>query len=70
MPIFYLELFKTLILNFGYINSKHRKLGMFILTEIPIYLSKQGKFATNFLYFQFLNHVTCHVSIINVQAVF
>ena len=47
MPIFYLELFKTLILNFGYINSKHRKLGMFILTEIPIDLSKQGKFATN-----------------------
>ena len=40
MPIFYLELFKTLILNFGYINSKHRKLGMFILTEIPIYLSQ------------------------------
>ena len=40
MPIFYLELFKTLILNFGYINSKHRKLGMFILTEIPIYQNK------------------------------
>jgi len=28
MPKFYFELFKTLTLNFGYINSKHRKLGM------------------------------------------
>ena len=31
MPKFNLELFKTLILNFAYIHSKRRKLGMFIL---------------------------------------
>ena len=30
MPKFNLELFKTLILNFAYIHSKRRKLGMFI----------------------------------------
>ena len=28
-----LELFKTLILNFAYIHSKRRKLGMFILFQ-------------------------------------
>ena len=31
MPKFNLESFKTLILNFMYIHSKRRKLGMFIL---------------------------------------
>ena len=29
----YFELFKTLILNFLYIHSKRRKLGMFILFQ-------------------------------------
>ena len=33
MPKFNLELFKTLILNYAYIHSKHRKLGMFILFQ-------------------------------------
>ena len=33
MPKFNLELFKTLILNFAYINSKRTKLGMFILFQ-------------------------------------
>ena len=33
MPKFNLELFKTLILNFAYIHSKRRKLGMFILFQ-------------------------------------
>ena len=43
------QLLKTLILNFAYIHSKRRKLGMFIFYawEKPIYLSKQSKFATN-----------------------
>ena len=33
MPKFNLELFKTLILNFAYIHSKRRKLGMFIFFQ-------------------------------------
>ena len=33
MPKFNLELFKTLILNFAYIHSKRRKLGMFTLFQ-------------------------------------
>ena len=33
MPKFSLELFKTLILNFAYIHSKRRKLGMIILFQ-------------------------------------
>ena len=33
MPKFNLELFKILILNFAYIYSKRRKLGMFILYQ-------------------------------------
>ena len=33
MPKFNLELFKTYILNFEYIYSKLRKLGMFILFQ-------------------------------------
>ena len=40
MPKFNLELFKIFILNFAYIHSKRRKLGI-------IYLSKQKKFTTN-----------------------
>ena len=33
MPKFNLESFKTLILNFVYLHSKRRKLGMFILFQ-------------------------------------
>ena len=33
MPKFNLELFKTLILNFAYIHSKRRKLGMFVIFQ-------------------------------------
>ena len=33
MSKFNLELFKTLILNFAYIHSKRRKLGMFVLFQ-------------------------------------
>ena len=33
MPKFNLELFETLLLNFAYIHSKRRKLGMIILFE-------------------------------------
>ena len=33
MPKFNLELFKTLILNFAYIHSKGRKLGMFVIFQ-------------------------------------
>ena len=41
-PNFNLELFKTSILNFAYIHSKRRKLGMFILFQ-------KYQFATNSL---------------------
>ena len=47
MPKFYLELFKTLILEFVYIHSKCRKLGMFILFQNVNFLSKQNRFDTN-----------------------
>ena len=40
-------LFKTLILNFAYIHSKRRKLGMFILFQKCQFVSKQSNFATN-----------------------
>ena len=33
MPKFNLEFFKTLVLNFAYIHSKRRKLGMLILFQ-------------------------------------
>ena len=33
MPKFNLEFFKTLVLNFAYIHSKRRKLGMLILSS-------------------------------------
>ena len=49
MPRFNLELFKPLILNFEYIHSKRRKLGMFkiLFRKCQICLSKLSKFATN-----------------------
>ena len=56
MPNFDLEWFKTLSrLNFAYIHSKRRKLGKFIPYQkiMPIYLSKQSKFATYCFIFNF-----------------
>ena len=49
MPKFNLEFFKPLILNFAYIHSKRRKLGMFkiLFRKCQICLPKQSKFATN-----------------------
>ena len=48
MPKFYLEWFKTLILEFVYIHSKRRKLGMFILFQkCQFFLSKQNRLDTN-----------------------
>ena len=56
MPNFDLEWFQTLSsLNFAYIHSKRRKLGKFIPYQkiMPIYLSKQSKFATYYFIFNF-----------------
>jgi len=57
MPKFNLELFKTLILNFAYIHSKRRKLGMFILFQKCqfVYPNKLSKFATNSPFFFIFN---------------
>ena len=41
MPKFNLELFKTLILNFAYIHSKRRKLGMFTLFQKYQFLKRE-----------------------------
>ena len=56
MPKFNLELFKTLILNFTYIHSKRRKLGLFILFQKCqfVYSNKVNSPPIhNFLHFQF-----------------
>ena len=50
MPKVNLGLFKTLILNFTYIHSKRRKLGMFILFQ-----------KRQFPSFSIFGDVTCHV---------
>ena len=67
MPKFNLELFKTLILNFEYILSKRRKLGMFMLYQECqfTYPNKVSSLPIrqHFLYVQFLV-VTYHVTII------
>ena len=48
MPKFNLELFKTLLLNLGYINLKRRKLGMFILFQkCQFVYPNKVEFATN-----------------------
>ena len=52
-PNLILNCLKTLILNFAYIHSKRRKLGMFILCQKCQFVSKQSKLA-NFLHFSFL----------------
>ena len=64
MPKFNLELFKNLILNFAYIHSKRRKVGMFVPYQ-KCQLSKKKQIRqqfADFLHFQFL--VMCRVSIV------
>ena len=66
MPKFNLELFKTLILNFAYIYSKRRKLGMFILFQkYQFVYPNKVNFPTNSRIFSFsiFGHVTCHVTV-------
>ena len=66
MPNFNLELFKTLILNFEYIHSKRRKLGMFILFQKCqfVYPNKvNSPPIRQFPLFSIFGHVTCHVTI-------
>ena len=52
MPKFNLELFKTLILNFAYIHSKRRKLGMFILFQkckfVYLFIATNSPIASSF----------------------
>ena len=67
MPKFNLELFKTLILNFGYIHSKRKKLGLFILFQkyqfvFPNKVNWQS--IRQFPSFSIFGHVTCHLTII------
>ena len=67
MPKFNLKLFKTLILNFGYIFPKLRKLGMFILYQ-ECQFTYPNKVNSppirQFPLFSIFGHVTCHVTII------
>ena len=62
MPKFNLELSKILILNFAYIHSKRRKLGMSILFQKCQFVYRH-QFA-NFFHFKIFGHVTCHMTII------
>ena len=51
MPTFNLELFKKLILNFAYIDSKRRKLGMFILYQKHQFIyPNKGKSPVSFIF--------------------
>ena len=67
MPKFDLELFKSLILNFGYFHSKRRKLGMIIRCQ-----KRQSTYPNKvnsppirqFPLFPIFGQVTCHVAII------
>ena len=66
MPKFNLELFKTLILNFAYIHSKRRKLGMFILFQKCQFIYRNKEISPpirQFPSFSIFGHVTCHVTI-------
>ena len=67
MPKFNFELFKTLILNFLYIQSKRITLGMFILSQKYqfVYLNKvNSPPIRQFPSFSTFGHETCHVIII------
>ena len=64
---FYLEFFKTLILNFAYIHSKLRKLGMFILFQKYRFVYRNEVNSPSIRQFplcSIFGHVTCHVTII------
>ena len=64
MPKFNLELFKTIILNFAYIHSKTRKLGMFILFQQCHFVYPNKVNSPPIRQFPIFRHVTSHVSII------
>ena len=67
MPKFNLELFKTLILNFAYIHSKRRKLGMFIFFQKYQFVSRNNVNSPpirQFPSFSIFGHVTCYVTTI------
>ena len=67
MPKFNPELFKTLILNFVYIQSKHRKQGNFILFQKCQFVCPNKENLSQFGQFPSISifgHVTCHVTII------
>ena len=67
MPKFNFELFKTLILNFQYIQSKRITLGMFILSQKYqfVYLNKvNSPPIRQFPSFSTFGQATCHVIII------
>ena len=67
MPRFNLELFKPLILNFAYIHSKRRKLGMLkiLFQKCQICLSKLSKLPPirQIPSFSIFGYVKCHVTI-------
>ena len=67
MTKFSLKLFQTFILNFAYIHSKRRKLGVFILFQKSqfVYPNKvKSPPIIQFPSFSFVGHVSCHVVII------
>ena len=68
MPKFDLELFKTLVLNFVYIQSKRRKLGMFIILFQKCQFVYKNKVNSppirQYPSFSIFGLVTCQVTII------
>ena len=64
MPKYNLELFKTLIINFTYFYSNvESKIYVYPPSEMPIYLTKQRKCATNLpisFVFNFWSHDMSH----------
>ena len=71
MPKLNLELFKTLILNFAYIHSKRRKLGMFTLCQKYQCVCRNKVNwppIRQFPSFSIFGHVACHVTIIKREG--
>ena len=71
MPKFNPELFKTLISNFVYIQSKHRKQGNFILFQKCQFVCPNKENLPQFGQFPSISifgHVTCHVTKLNVKV--
>ena len=67
MHKFNLEIFKTLILNFAYINSKRRKFGTFILFQKCqfVYTNKiNSPPIRQFPPLSIFGHAMCHVTVI------